>query len=110
MLQPVSEKHDEDLYVSYIFTMYLDLTYNIDLCYYYQILHLLNAVHSFESLQSFIKSLKKYVGIQTTRLSQSILSERVERVRKKSYRNGSIDSRNNTRTGNKKGNKEKYKM
>lgn len=26
---------------------------------------MLNAVHSFESLQSFIKSLKKYVGIQT---------------------------------------------
>lgn len=35
MLQPVSEKHDEDLSVSYMFTMCLDLTYNIDLCYCY---------------------------------------------------------------------------
>lgn len=30
MLQPVSEEDDEDLSVSYIFTMCIDLTYNID--------------------------------------------------------------------------------
>lgn len=56
MLQPVSEKHDEDLSVSYIFTMCLDLTYNIDLCYYYQILHLLN-VHSYTRLNLFSRLL-----------------------------------------------------